>query len=438
MGIKNYVNGGGERGAADGHNVLFWFKHLHFHLKNIIFVGIMAGFRKIDELIRTFDREKRLLVDMFQKRKSLTFRMDDAMALVEHKEQRIRYLIDHGVIRVSGDFLEMEDVYLQFFEDVLQTNEIINVALVKEFIDKLNENITYYLEEKSEQQRYKYIREVTHTLRSIALTTLRNVIDLKRNVDNTYKSESNLKIKKSKLERLDQKRSDIATLIREAEQLIDDKQPVFFAVAMDVGLSETVGDVKWQLSDAYHNLIEIDRQIINYLNMILHQSEMLKKLQQLKYLRDQQILEVHTNIRQVADSRDPVWMEPAARYSTKPSLQWLRTADEARDILRRVMEMKKLPERVRRQEADAIPRDYFTDQAQEQEAIDMEELFRAFAGQGKDLFCFVRDYDFKRSLSTDDRLALFCQLATRYYNELDISEQTAVADDIEYAIIHRN
>ena len=58
----------------------------------------------------------------------ISFRYDYALEMTEYKEERIRYLIDYGVIRDTGDFLEMEDIYLKFFEDVLEVNEEINVS----------------------------------------------------------------------------------------------------------------------------------------------------------------------------------------------------------------------------------------------------------------------------------------------------------------------
>ena len=105
----------------------------------------MNTFRSIDELIKTLDREKMLLKEMFSKRKSPSFRYDYALELTEYKEERIKYLIDYGVIRDSGNFLEMEDIYLKFFEEVLQVNEEINVSFVQEYLDHLNDDIEYYL-----------------------------------------------------------------------------------------------------------------------------------------------------------------------------------------------------------------------------------------------------------------------------------------------------
>ena len=83
----------------------------------------METFRSIDELIRMLSREKVLLKDMFQNRKKLSYRYDTARELVEYKESRIVFLIDHGVIHDGGDFLELADDYLRFFEAVLDVNE---------------------------------------------------------------------------------------------------------------------------------------------------------------------------------------------------------------------------------------------------------------------------------------------------------------------------
>ena len=52
----------------------------------------MGTFRSIDELIRTIDREKVLLKEMFAKRHSLQFRYDYALEMTEYKEERIRFL----------------------------------------------------------------------------------------------------------------------------------------------------------------------------------------------------------------------------------------------------------------------------------------------------------------------------------------------------------
>ena len=202
----------------------------------------MRTFRSIDELVRTLDRERELLREMFHKRTSLSFKYDFAVELTDYKEERVQSLINHGVIRSSGDFLEMEDIYLKFFEEVLQVNEEVNVAYIQGHLSKLNEQIEYYLKENNERRRYNYHNDVRRTLKNIALTTVRNVIDLKRNLDSTYKNEPNYQIKKVKLQRLGEKLKNTIQLINKCENAIDKDQLLFFRKAMDAQMRATVSE----------------------------------------------------------------------------------------------------------------------------------------------------------------------------------------------------
>ena len=92
----------------------------------------MNTFKSIDDLLRVLEREKVLMKQMFQKRPSTSLKYDYALELTEYKEERVKYLIDYGVIRDSGNFLEMEDVYLKFFEEVLKVEWKHRLLLARE------------------------------------------------------------------------------------------------------------------------------------------------------------------------------------------------------------------------------------------------------------------------------------------------------------------
>lgn len=380
-------------------------------------------------------REKVLLKHMFTNRKGVNVRYDAVRELVEYKEDRIRYLIEYGVLHDSGEFLEMEDVYLQFFEQVLDVSEQISVASVKESIDALNSAIEYYQMESSEKRKYDYLRQIRRMLRNIALTTFRNVIDLKRNIDNTYKNEPNYRIKKEKLIRLDEKRRGIAELIQQTENLIDDARAGFFRIAMDVGLSATVRDVKLQLSDAYHNLIELDRQIIGYLNLIEYQSRLLEKLRRVKYLRDQMVLESQSNVNLVLNGIQPVWMENRPKYTLKLSLEFLRNTDEGLEALRALTHKLRTGAVARKRKADPLSADFLDQREQVHDAVNVQELKNAFLASGEHLYAFIQNYNFHKHLSREDKLVLFCQIASQYLPELSVTDRIAVDEDVEYPLI---
>ena len=395
----------------------------------------MNSFRSIDELIQALSREKTLLKEMFAKRKTLSFRLDLAETLVDYKMSRIQYLVDYGVIRDNGNFLELEDVYLKFFEEVLKVNEEINVESVKANIDHLNETIEYYLQETNESSKYNYLREVRRSLKNIALNTKRNVIDLKRNVDNTYKNEPNYKIKKSKLKHLDEKRDGIKLQIKEAERVLEN-QTAFFKVAMDADLQIVIDDLRYDLNESSHNLIEIEKQIIDYLNLIDYQSELLKKIRQVKYFRDQQVLETNTDVANMLANKNPVWMEPSTGYRIKVSLDWLRSTDGGLSVLREVQNRRKIQGKQRKQLADPLDQNEMADQSIIIPMVDQTEMKNGFMAAGTDLFYFVMNYSYPYPIDLEGKLVLFCQIVSQFSDELEITDKYTVAEGFEYPLIY--
>ena len=396
-----------------------------------------SHFHSLEELIRALDRERKLLYALFQDRKRLSFRYNLAKELATKKDESLEFLRRFGIIHENGDFVELEDVYLKFFEEVLEVNEEINVASVKESIGSLNAAIDYYQSEKNATRKWGYLKDVKRILRNIALTTLRNVIDLKRNIDNTYKNEPTFVVKKKKLVHLDEKRKDIAALINECEMVIDKKQATFFLVAMDVELKDTVTDVKLQLKEVYHNLLELDRQIINYLNLIEYQNRLFEKVQKLKYLRDQMLLETNTDIKAKMDARNPVWMEPRPRYTLKVSLSMLRTTDTGLKILQDVAKGKSNDRLRKGNLAEPLTKEELTEQQKMLQTVDVREMKTAFMASGDNLFHFVMNYSgYRKQMADEEKLVLFCQIAAQYHDELVISEEYGRHGNIEFPFIY--
>ena len=396
----------------------------------------LSHFRTIEELTRMLDREKTLFRDMFERRKSLAYRTEFALEGVDYKRERIQYLIDHGVIHENGDFLEMEDVYVQFFEDVLDMNEEISVSSVKEYIGTLKENINYYLEETNEHRKTQYQGNVRKTLRKIGLRTLKNIIDLKRNVDTAYKQEPNYKIKKARLANLDEKRKGIKVLIEECEKMMDG-EVVFFRMATDPEMQRTCMDVRNDFTEADHNLLEIERQIIDYINQIEQQSLLFKKIRKLKYLKDQLTWREDTNVVSVLNGNNALWMEKRPYYHIFLSLDMLRSNEEAYKIIRRIAG-KNIASRLTRTEAQPIDNIFFEESTEEVIAVNTTELWNAFKAQGNHLFAFIKDYPYKQQRTLSDHVVLYCQMATLHSDELRITDDYEKFENIEYALIYAN
>jgi len=396
----------------------------------------MITFSNIKEVLLALKREEELLTEMFKRRKTANYKYEYALELVDDNDSRIQYLLDRSVLRQNGNILEIDDLYLQFFEQVLEANEEINTSYINENIEKVKQNIEYYFNEQNDQRKYEYLRSIKNTLRKIGNITLRNVVDLKRNIDNTFKSEPNYKNKKAKLIHLDNKRQDITKLIEETEALLTVDNITFFKSATDEELSRIIVLLKMQLHKCTHNLIEIQRQIIDFLNQIQQQSGVIEKLRQLKYLKDQFILESATDIKQVLANHNVVLFESKPNYPLKLSLDFLQTDQEAFVSILKMANRKKLGNTTKQPIADLISNEYLETQILEEEQINLEEVKNSFLAASNNLFDFVMSYNFSKVLSFDERVTIFCQMVSMYDIHFQFTEQVNEKNNVEYAMIY--
>jgi hypothetical protein len=396
----------------------------------------MNAFSNIKELLSSLYRDEKLLTEMFKKRKTTDYKYEYALELVENNDNKIQYLIDRSVIRQNGNNLEIDDLYLQFFEQVLEANEEINTSYINENLEKVKQNIDYYFNEHNEQRRYEYLRIIKNTLRKIGIITLRNIVDLKRNIDNTFKSEPTFKNKRAKLINLDIKRKDITKLIEQTEYLISEDDITFFRTATDEELKRIIVQLKILLGKCTHNLIEIERQVIDFLNQIQQQSGILEKLRQIKYLKDQFILETTTDIKHVLSTKNPVIFEPKPSYPLKLSLEYLQTDEDAFLSIKKIGKRLKLGTKLKQPVADKISDEHLETQVEEEIIINLEEVKNSFIASSYNLFDFVMNYNFSKDVSFDERVTIYCQLVSQYENVFEITEQFAEKEEIEFAMIY--
>ena len=395
----------------------------------------MATFRSIKELTRALQQGSKLLSNMFLQRKTIAVKYDDALETLDGDENKLKLLITYGVIVKTGDSLELDDAYQRFFEEVLSVNEDINISSVKMYIDKLNLGINSYLAAENNTRREGFLREIRHTFKSIDNATHRNVIDLKRNVDDTYKQEPNFKIKELRLKDFDEKARLIGELVHQTERVMEE-QTIFFSTAADYGLKQTVSEIREGLRESAHGLIAVTAQIIDYLNRIEYQSRLVKRVRQLKYLRDQFMIEQATNVKELMSQTDAVWMERQPKYITRVSLDFLRNEDTALDILDNIRRRLSKKANIKSRLAEKIDANYLEEQTETTRAFNHQELLNGFLAQSSDLFYYVWNYSFTESLDKELRLVLFLQMASQYPDQMRYTDEIKTIDNIDYPIIY--
>lgn len=396
----------------------------------------MNNFNDIKELVSALKREEKLISEMFSKRKSIDYKYSDALDLVDYNEGRIEFLIERSVLRQNGNSLELDDQFLEFFEQVLDVNEEINLSYINENIKNIKENIDYFLNENNENTKHSYLRFIKKTFRKMGIITLRSVVDLRRSIENTFKNEANYKNKQLKLENLDEKRTVVENLIQHTIKLINEDEHTFFNRALDEDLNRIIVDLKHQLSECSHNLIEIEKQIIDYLNQIKHHGKFLEKLRKLKYLKDHFTIVAQTDIKQILASKNQVIFENRISEPLNLSLDFLRNEEKAFEAIKRIANKHKNRIHIKPVLAGSISSEYLENTIEEEVMINLEEVRNKFIGTSDNLFNFIINYNFLKAVDFNERVTIFCQIASQYEKELNIEGDYGILNGVEYAIIH--
>lgn len=407
----------------------------------------MYIFRSIHEIINTVAAARGLLTEMFEKRKILSFRYSDALALLRDDENRLKLLIEKEVIHQNGNFVELDARFMDFFELLLEANEEINTAVIDENIEYLHELMDYYLKERIATRKASYVRNIKITFQKIARTTIRNIMNLQTSIDNAFKHEPTYQIKIAKLENLDKKRINIQQLIDTTENLILHEERQFFQQATDDELNRILLELRRELQLSAHSLIRAQQDIINYLNQIKSQVILVEKIRRVKYLQDQFELRAKSNLAEVLEREHSILLEGTAPSSFKLSINYLNT-DEVRPIILKVMKNLQHRETIRSNEAGAFSDEDLASQSMYQETISLEEtvsnyiqaqteaMWKDATAQPEDLFSFLMRYPFRQEVSEEERTTLFCQIVSLYESQFRISEEFGIYKNYEYARIY--
>lgn len=396
----------------------------------------MSTFQSLEELLWVLGKSKDLISSLFIKRTTLSLTYRDALAILEDNKENLAKLIDNGVVRERNDFLELDNIYLEFFQNVLDINENINIHGVEDYITLLSENIDYYLESGTEREKNRYLDIVKQNFKKIADATKRHAIDLKKKVDYTYKNEPDYKVKIKKLRNLQERYEGIKALMERTGKIIDHDQLAFFKIAMDDELQRIINNVKLDFRDCQNQLIDINRQIQDYLNLIESHSNLLQKVQRLKYLRDQQTIRDLTNIEEVAQDISPVWLDDSSNYKTYVSIRFLENEDEGLAAIKLFLEKKKTLAQKPKKLAAALSDDDLKEKCCINDSVNVRKVKNSFVASGDNLFDFVINYKFPKNLSFNEKLVVFCQIATIFESELNITDHHASFNGVRYPLIY--
>lgn len=338
--------------------------------------------------------------------------------------EQYQKLVACDILYEHNQIVGLNDAVIAMFEDFMEIGEV-TPGFIQDYISELKRNIKYY----REGLEYRFLRSVKKYLNRIGVAISREIIKLQKNVDDTYKNESNYRIKIQKLENYRFKRDTIIEFIKRTEEVIGDTRKLF-DLTNDLELHGIVFSLSNTLIENLDYLIEIQTDITDFINKIQFQLDVYKKAQLLKEIKDHGQLHYRTNFLEKITGENPIGFNSVKSPKTKISIDLLYT-DGGHLICKKIAEKYKITRLLARRLAEKLPADFKDQRAEAFIRLDTRTLLEKFLKQNKNLFEFLMDCKFPPSLGEvnfDERVTLFVEVAMEFDRHLEFQYRLAYHD----------
>ncbi|MBI3520004.1 MAG: hypothetical protein HY062_11685 [Bacteroidetes bacterium] len=331
-------------------------------------------------------------------------------------EEQYRKLVSLDILYEYENVVSLNDAVVAMFEDFMEIGEV-TPGFINDYINELKRHIRFY----QDAREMRFLRSIKKYLKRINSTLTREIIKLQKNVDDTYKNESNYRIKLQKLEDYREKRDTIIEFIRQTTTIVDETRSLF-NITNDTELFGIVSSLKASLIENLDFLIEIQTDITDFINKIQYQLDVYKKAQRLKEVKDHGTLHFKTNFREIVSNINTLKHNGHKTPKTKIPIDFLYS-DEGHVLCKRIAEKYKITRLMVRGLADKMAGNFKDKGLEQQIKLDTEKLVERFLNQTKaNLFEYLMDYKFPKAIGTvtfEERLSLFVEIAMEYQNQLD-------------------
>jgi len=392
----------------------------------------MPKYDKIEELLNELYQHRRLLASLFEHRMS-TISADAVLELVEGKADRLDRLAAYDLLVQNHGAVQLESRLQDFLAEYMEVDETVHVLYIQENLDELKKLQAYFLKEQQGIKKERYLFRIKKHLREILRIAAMNVKTLRNNMEETYKTESNFELKRDKLEDIRSQRDALEGVIRAVEKMLEDD--LFFRSASDEELLQIMHRLRVMLRESRHNLIEVQHQIIAYLNHIEKRVAVVDKVLRLKVLRDKHYLRQQTNFYQLATTNNDLPLTKAEPLRSRLSIADLQQEESMQELVLKVKQRRKHRKMLAANRAGEMPPSALSGEELTEQTINLIALKNMFLKRNGDLFSFVMEHNFSEPIQEPQRISIFCQLASRFAAELEFPDETREVDGLEVAVI---
>lgn len=394
----------------------------------------MFAFNSIKDLISTLYKEREIIDFLFSKRKN-SVKYDNLLEFVNFEEEKLTSLIEKNILVQFGSTVDLNQDILDFLEKFTDSIEEINYEYTSGLIRILKENIQNWELEKRPNKQNEYLLKIKRNIGNVGKDVLRNVTTLRGSVEDVFATEKVFSIKKNKLQEYDNKRKNLDDLLEQIDAFFRESTwEYFIKMVQDDELNQIILRLDRDIIIARQNLIDITQKILDFINRIRQDSQIFKHIQKVKLLKDQLLLAEKSNFIDVISKDNSLQFQNEIRFSTPLSLDYIQSED-AYNILLRISYKLKKSINIDEKSSGIIRNEFLNAKDKNHYVVDTNKLKESFLSRGGDLFDFINNYNFEKELSFEEKVTLFCKLASQFRDDFSISDTYSKIENIEYALI---
>ena len=389
----------------------------------------------ITDFIEILYKNRTIIETLFQRRQKSVY-IDQLLPLINYDNEKLEFLIENEILIKIGNTIVLNDLIKDFLEKFTNATEEINNEYTEGLLKDLKAKIEKYNEERGLDKKDEYLLKIKSDLRKIGQNIHSNVNQIRKNIQDAYVSEKNIKIRKIILDENNRKALQIEQLINTIQQFVKSNDWEFFRKnADDNTLEYVVTNLFKSITLAWRNITDIIQKIIDFHNQIRLQTETFKKLQKIKQLKDNGTIKEYTNIENILNKDNSLFYSDQQRINYNISIPFLQS-DEGYYLIAKVKQkIKEYKTSIKPKIASEVTELDTDNRQQNQLSINLLKLKQQFTSGSGELFDFINNFEFENELSFDEKVTVFCKIASLYNDEFVHSGEFKEINNVEYAVI---
>jgi len=385
----------------------------------------------VKQLLKMLSSESPLLELLFTRR-------DDTVSYSQAqeftREGSIERLSASGLLISDDTAVQLDEDLRTFFESVLDSSGEIEIGNIGELLDEIGSKIELFNRAASYGQQQKYIKRIDRILKKIPQMISKSLIKLHQHIHMTYKSADAYELKRVELQYYKEKLELLIAIDARIESTLA-QEATFFRNSVPQSTSNLYYDLKSHLTQVRISLVDLQRQVVDYINRVSPDVGFFKHVTRLKQLKNAYEIREYTNIRErVEQEKTPLALVPRVTFSTPLEREYAYSV-EFSDFVE-LWFLKRNEPLPTRGKADAIDDAYLDEGRVEEYVVDTDRLHLEFRESSCDLFSFVMEKEFGFEQDFEARLSIYCDMAGLYAKEYHLSDNAGVHDDYEYLMIY--